>query len=46
MQEVCEKAGNLFACTYYGPGAGEHSQEPRVVFTRRSTPRVDTLQAS
>ncbi len=45
VQEVCEKAGDLFACTYYGPGGEKHSQDPRVVFTRRSTPRIDTVQA-
>ena len=45
VQEVCEKAGNLFACSYYGPGSEKHSQEPRVVFTRRPLPRIETLQA-
>ena len=45
VQEVCEKAGDLFACTYYGPGDEKHSQEPRVVFTRRTTARKHTLQA-
>ncbi len=45
VQEVCKKAGDLFACTYYGPGSGEHSRDPRVVFKRRSIPREDALQA-
>lgn len=44
VQEVCEKAGNLFACTYYGPGPDNHCNEPRVVFKRRSIPRADTVQ--
>ena len=45
MQEVCEKAGDLFACAYYGPGSGQHAQEPRAVFERRAGPRADAVRA-
>lgn len=45
VQEVCKKAGDLFACTYYGPGEGQHSRDPRVVLKRRKIPRGDALQA-
>lgn len=45
VQEVCEKAGDLFACTYYGPGHDQHSHEPRAIFKRRTIPRITTLQA-
>ncbi|CAL8460662.1 g192 [Coccomyxa elongata] len=45
VQEVCKKAGDLFACTYYGPGQGQHSRDPRVVLKRRKIPQEDALQA-
>lgn len=45
VQEVCKKAGDLFACVYYGPRSGEHSTDPRVILTRRTISREDTLQA-
>jgi hypothetical protein len=44
VQEVCIKAGDAFACVYYGPGEGAHANDPRVILRRRQMPRDDALQ--
>ena len=45
MQEVCKKAGDVFACAHYGPGEGAHAEDPRVILRRRTQRRADAVQA-
>ena len=47
MQEVCAKAGDLFACAYYGPGDSlwSYDNEPRIVLRRRTLARANALRA-